>query len=349
MKAGVDLTKPSRTLVIALLVASLPASGCRIFLGGSLVEEQATTPVRVTTQPQGAWVWKQDSAGRQTLGRSPLTYNKRYKRKVFRSMRWWEWTIGLSMMVVGGVMMGAGIASIDSESDSSGPVVLMAVGVLPATMGFLSAIAGLVGVAIDGKTFPDGSQNLTIGARMDGYGQSTVNLKVPDKTSASLVLLPSEKATVGLAASPGPAPAAAPATPRKKATIVAVFGVQDPSGKFDKKTMAQLTEYLETMVTQETGWRVVPREQLRQRLVQQKKGSYRACVDQACQIELGKAVAAQKSLSTKLLQVGSKCALTAKLYDLKSETAEKAATARTDCSDDALMGAVDVIVKGLTR
>jgi len=33
--------------------------------------------------------------------------------------------------------------------------------------------------------------------------------------------------------------------------------------------------------------------------------------------------------------------------DLKSETAEKAASARTDCSDDALMGAVDVIVKKL--
>ena len=338
-----------RTTLIMLLISTLCLSGCRMFFGGSFEDEIATTPVRVTTRPAGAWVWKRDQAGRQTLGQSPVTYTKRYRRKVFRSMRWWEWTIGLGLLVAGGVMMGVGGANMDYSSDDDTPILLLGLGVLPATLGFWSATAGLVGLALDGRTMSDGSQELTIGARMDGYGEGTVNLKVPDQDRASLVLLPSERPTGGLAAAPGLAPVTAPAAPEKKAIIVAVFQVQDPSGRFDLKTMAQLTEYLETMVTQETGWRVVPRAQLRQRLVQQKKGSYKACVDQACQIELGKQLAAQKSLSTKLLRVGGKCALAAKLFDLKSETAEKAATARTDCSDDALMGAVDVIVKGLTR
>ena len=33
---------------------------------------------------------------------------------------------------------------------------------------------------------------------------------------------------------------------------------------------------------------VVPRDQLRQRLLDEKKGSYRPCLDESCQIELGK-------------------------------------------------------------
>jgi hypothetical protein len=43
---------------------------------------------------------------------------------------------------------------------------------------------------------------------------------------------------------------------------------------------------------------------MRDRIASDKAESYRACVDQSCQIELGKAMAAQKSLATKLIRVG---------------------------------------------
>jgi hypothetical protein len=132
-----------------------------------------------------------------------------------------------------------------------------------------------------------------------------------------------------------------------KAAIVAIFDVQDPSKQFQATTLDQLTEYLASRVAQVARLQVVPRDQLRTRLAAEKRDSYKQCFDQSCQIELGKAMAAQKSLATKLLRVGTQCAMTANLYDLKKETVEKAATARTACSDDALMGGVDEIARQL--
>jgi hypothetical protein len=63
---------------------------------------------------------------------------------------------------------------------------------------------------------------------------------------------------------------------------------------------------------------------------------------------MGKALAAQKSLATKILRVGKRCAITSTLYDLKTETAEKSALSRTECSDDALMDAMDRVARQLS-
>jgi hypothetical protein len=120
--------------------------------------------------------------------------------------------------------------------------------------------------------------------------------------------------------------------------IVAVFDVQDASEKFNTKTLDQLTDYLSAKLTEVAGYKVIPRDQIRVRLKGEQSESYKQCYDQSCQIELGRSLAAQKTLSTKLLQVGRKCAISSVLYDLKTETAEKAASVDTDCSDDALMG-----------
>ena len=98
-------------------------------------------------------------------------------------------------------------------------------------------------------------------------------------------------------------------------------------------------------LTQVTRYRVVPRDQLRARLMQEKKGSHQQCFDESCQIELGKALAAQKTLSTKILRVGKRCAITSSLFDLRSETAEQSALARTDCDEDSLMDAMDRVAR----
>jgi hypothetical protein len=129
--------------------------------------------------------------------------------------------------------------------------------------------------------------------------------------------------------------------------IVAVFDVEDPSHALSAATLGQLTEYLSAKVTQISGFQVVPRDQLRARLAQEKRQSYKACYDQRCQIELGKAVAAQRSLATKLLRVGKQCALTSLLYDLKTETTERAATVNTACAEEALLGGVEQLARQL--
>jgi hypothetical protein len=145
---------------------------------------------------------------------------------------------------------------------------------------------------------------------------------------------------------PAVAPPAAPSPPSAAArprAIVAVFDIQDQGGRIQPEALVQLTEYLATRLAETGAFRVVPHEQLRSRLVQEKVESYKECYEQSCQIEIGKAIAAEKSLSTKILRVGTQCAITATLYDLKSETAEAGASSRTDCTDNALMDGIDQV------
>jgi hypothetical protein len=132
---------------------------------------------------------------------------------------------------------------------------------------------------------------------------------------------------------PGPAP-------RRPRPITVVFAIQDMSGKLEENLLLQLTEYLSTQVAQQLDLKVVPREQLRERLVAQKKESYKACYDRSCQIELGRALAASKTVSSTLLQVGSRCVLNTTLIDLRTEATERAASAETSCTPEALLDAV---------
>ena len=54
-----------------------------------------------------------------------------------------------------------------------------------------------------------------------------------------------------------------------------------------------------------------------------KAESHQDCYDQSCQIELGKAVAAHKSLSSRLVKIGDSCSLQSQIYDLRTETTER--------------------------
>ena len=131
--------------------------------------------------------------------------------------------------------------------------------------------------------------------------------------------------------------------------VVAVFDVQDASNRFKEDLLLQLTSYLSTTMVASGRFTVVPREQLRARLADEKFQSYKVCYDDACQIELGKAVAAQKSLATQLLHVGEKCVVVANLIDLKTETSVSGAKVHTDCDVDKLLAAMDEVVKQIAQ
>jgi len=132
----------------------------------------------------------------------------------------------------------------------------------------------------------------------------------------------------------------------RSSVVIAVFDVDGTGSGFEPATISNLTTYLAARIA-ETGYKVVPRDQLRKELADQKAGSYAACVDESCQIELGKAVAAEKSLATKLIRIGNTCALTSTIYDLKTEATERAASVKTACADDALIDGIDKIVERL--
>lgn len=129
--------------------------------------------------------------------------------------------------------------------------------------------------------------------------------------------------------------------------IVAVFEVEDQSGRFDAKACAQLTDYFGAQLAQGSTFRVVPRSQLRSRLQAKKKESYKKCVAEQCQIEIGRELAAQKSLATKIVPIGTKCAVMATLFDLKTAASERAATAKAACNQDALVSALEKVAADL--
>lgn len=132
-------------------------------------------------------------------------------------------------------------------------------------------------------------------------------------------------------------PSKSSAPPRAQGEVIALFDLEDVGASLSARDVDQLTEYFAVQLSA-VGYKVVPRSQLRERLSEAKEESYKACYDESCQIDLGKAVAAQKSIASKLLRVGSTCALTATLYDLRSETTERAASVDTQCEQHELFG-----------
>jgi hypothetical protein len=131
--------------------------------------------------------------------------------------------------------------------------------------------------------------------------------------------------------------------------VVALFPIRDMSQQFDTRVLDQLTEFSSTLVLQQLGFKIVPKEQLREQLLKTKSESFKACYDESCQIELGKALAASKSLSISLIRVGNRCAFNATIYDLKTEAAERAAAADTACDENALLDGVKNVVGQLRR
>jgi hypothetical protein len=115
--------------------------------------------------------------------------------------------------------------------------------------------------------------------------------------------------------------------------------MEDRTSTFDRELLDNLTECLSVKLA-EGGYQVIPRDQVRNRLVAEKKETYRECFDKSCQIEMGRELAAQKVLSAKILKVAGRCQLAASLYDLKKAATENAATAEGSCDEESMGRAV---------
>jgi len=141
---------------------------------------------------------------------------------------------------------------------------------------------------------------------------------------------------------------AKPKSPAKRGPVVAVFDVENKGTDIDQPTLERFTDYLAAQLVASRRYQVVPRDALKKRLQQKKADSYRKCFERSCQIEVGRELAAQKSLATVILKLGSKCMVTATLHDLKRATAELAASAKGSCTADAVVASLEQVVRRLT-
>ncbi|MBN2495625.1 MAG: HEAT repeat domain-containing protein [Deltaproteobacteria bacterium] len=129
--------------------------------------------------------------------------------------------------------------------------------------------------------------------------------------------------------------------------VVAVLDVGDPAGKLDKSQLEQLTDYLTAQVAEKTGFQVVPRDQIRDKLGSLKRESFKEGFDEAAQLEIGRALAAKKSLTARVIWMKGKCAITAVVMDIEKETSENATTVDTACSIDALTEGMKKLAQNL--
>ena len=134
---------------------------------------------------------------------------------------------------------------------------------------------------------------------------------------------------------------------RTRKPIVAVFDIEDRGAGLKQVALRNLSDYLADKLAATGAYQVVPRDQLKKRLVVQKLQSYKQCHDQTCQIEIGKQLAAQKTLATKVMNIGVVCTVTSTLYDLRKAASEQGATVKGKCSASSIMASIDKVIAKL--
>jgi len=132
------------------------------------------------------------------------------------------------------------------------------------------------------------------------------------------------------------------------APVTAVFRIENRGSELKGDEVDALTDYLATKLGEQGRFQIIPREEIRRRLVKQKRESYKTCYDKSCQVEVGRELAAQFSVSASISKVGSKCLITAAMYDLKKAATWRTATAKAACNADALLVAVEEIAAKLS-
>ena len=133
----------------------------------------------------------------------------------------------------------------------------------------------------------------------------------------------------------------------QKAPVVAVFEIENRGSPLSADQLITLTEYLGTKLGERGMYRIIPRQEIRARLTEQKKESYKECFDQSCQIEIGRELAAEFTVSSTIGKIGKLCLITASIYDLRKAATAKTATAKGPCQVEDLVTAIEEVADKL--
>jgi hypothetical protein len=136
-------------------------------------------------------------------------------------------------------------------------------------------------------------------------------------------------------------------TTKAAKTVVLVFPIEDRTSKISGEGLGTLNDYLAAQIGKVRGFSIIPQGEIRSKLSSEKAASYKACYDDACQVDLGKELAASKVVATRLRPLGSQCVLALYLYDLARSTSDATATVRSECAEEKLVAAIDEAVRQL--
>jgi hypothetical protein len=130
--------------------------------------------------------------------------------------------------------------------------------------------------------------------------------------------------------------------------IIAVFDIEDRKSGLNADEIMALGDYQASKLGEGGCYRIVPRGKIHERLREQKAESHKTCYDQSCQIELGRELAAQFTVSTSISRLGNTCIVTAAIFDLKKAATLKTASAKAACQAEGMLAALDTIVAKLS-
>lgn len=138
---------------------------------------------------------------------------------------------------------------------------------------------------------------------------------------------------------------AAAAEPRP---AVAVFDLEQRGGLALKPDVLDgMADTIVAALANSGRFTVVPRDEVRKALRTKQLESYKECYDESCQIELGKELAANKTLATKITRIGSICQITLTLFDLRTSTAEQASKHKGGCRAEQILQSVETATSQL--
>ncbi len=170
-------------------------------------------------------------------------------------------------------------------------------------------------------------------AKRPGYQDLFVQVVAPGPREIALDLVRAETSVA-----PPPPVGMKPAS----AKIVAVMEVRDlnasdPARAIDRLLRENVGDQLRVFLAA-GGFSTIDRgaqeSVLADQVAEAKADSYKTCYDERCQIELGKALAAQYILRSQITRFGNSCVLNGELIDLAKEIVVTAGAARGDCSDE---------------
>jgi formylglycine-generating enzyme required for sulfatase activity len=131
-------------------------------------------------------------------------------------------------------------------------------------------------------------------------------------------------------------------------TGVLIFPIKTEGVALSPAVKKSLLQYIGTRLTMEGVFSVMPESQIKMDLGAAKVESYKECYDTACQIQLGKAVAADKSLSVQVMMVDKECRVIATLFDLVQEMSESGAEAVGGCKQGQIMESLKSVAAQLS-
>jgi hypothetical protein len=132
-----------------------------------------------------------------------------------------------------------------------------------------------------------------------------------------------------------------------EAPVVAVFEIENRGAPLSDAERLSLTDYLASRLGRGGRFQIIPRQAIRERLRAQQIDSHRKCYDQRCQIDIGRELAAELTVSATIARVGGQCLLNAALYDLRRAATLRTASRRAACDADALVSAVEALADEL--